>query len=46
LHAAGLPNLFIPDGNSFLEVAELPTLGSGKLNIRQIKSVAETAFAI
>jgi acyl-[acyl-carrier-protein]-phospholipid O-acyltransferase/long-chain-fatty-acid--[acyl-carrier-protein] ligase len=45
LHAAGLPNLFIPGSTSFLEVNQLPTLGTGKLNIRQIKHLAETAFA-
>ena len=45
LHAAGLPNLFIPDRTAFLEVTELPTLGSGKLNIRQITTQAEIAFA-
>ena len=44
LHAAGLPNLFIPDGNSFLCVEQLPTLGTGKLDIRAIKRMAGTAF--
>jgi len=44
LHAVGLPNLFIPDGNSFLCVEQLPTLGTGKLDIRAIKRMAGTAF--
>ena len=44
LHAAGLPNLFIPDGNSFLCVDQLPALGTGKLDIRAIKHLAEKAF--
>jgi acyl-[acyl-carrier-protein]-phospholipid O-acyltransferase / long-chain-fatty-acid--[acyl-carrier-protein] ligase len=45
LNAAGLPNLFIPDGNSFLCVDQLPALGTGKLDIRAIKKLAEKAFA-
>jgi len=35
----------MPSPDSFLEVAELPALGAGKLDIRQIKHLAETAFA-
>jgi len=38
--AAGLPNLFIPSKDSFFEVAELPILGTGKLDLRGIKSLA------
>jgi acyl-[acyl-carrier-protein]-phospholipid O-acyltransferase / long-chain-fatty-acid--[acyl-carrier-protein] ligase len=40
LSAAGLPNLFIPSQDSFFEVAELPILGTGKLDLRGIKSLA------
>ena len=46
LGQAGLPNLFIPSADSFLEVTELPALGTGKLDIRQIKRLAESAFAL
>ena len=37
----GLPNLFIPSPDSFLEVDELPLLGTGKLDLKGIKSTAE-----
>jgi acyl-[acyl-carrier-protein]-phospholipid O-acyltransferase/long-chain-fatty-acid--[acyl-carrier-protein] ligase len=40
LAAAGLPNLFIPAADSFYEVAELPVLGTGKLDLRGIKKAA------
>src|SRR6185436_12966427 len=40
LTTAGLPNLFIPSSDSFIEVPELPILGTGKLDLRGIKSVA------
>lgn len=44
LGQAGLPNLFIPREDSFLPVEALPMLGAGKLDIRHIKRLAETAF--
>jgi acyl-[acyl-carrier-protein]-phospholipid O-acyltransferase/long-chain-fatty-acid--[acyl-carrier-protein] ligase len=40
LAEAGLPNLFIPDRDCFLEVPELPILGTGKLDLRGIKTLA------
>ena len=40
LTAAGLPNLFIPSADSFLEIDALPILGTGKLDLRGIKSLA------
>jgi len=40
LTAAGLPNLFLPAADSFVEVAELPILGTGKLDLRGIKTLA------
>jgi acyl-[acyl-carrier-protein]-phospholipid O-acyltransferase / long-chain-fatty-acid--[acyl-carrier-protein] ligase len=36
----GMPNLWIPDERDCLEVAELPLLGSGKLDLRRIKEMA------
>jgi acyl-[acyl-carrier-protein]-phospholipid O-acyltransferase/long-chain-fatty-acid--[acyl-carrier-protein] ligase len=45
LGQAGLPKLFIPAANSFLPVELLPALGTGKLDIRRIKHLAEAAFA-
>ena len=40
LTAAGLPNLFIPGADSFIEVEELPILGTGKLDLKGIKALA------
>jgi acyl-[acyl-carrier-protein]-phospholipid O-acyltransferase/long-chain-fatty-acid--[acyl-carrier-protein] ligase len=40
LQAAGLPNLFIPSSDSFVEVDKIPVLGTGKLDLRGIKSMA------
>jgi acyl-[acyl-carrier-protein]-phospholipid O-acyltransferase / long-chain-fatty-acid--[acyl-carrier-protein] ligase len=40
-----LPNLFIPSPDSFLLVDELPLLGTGKLDLKGIKTVAEKMLA-
>jgi acyl-[acyl-carrier-protein]-phospholipid O-acyltransferase/long-chain-fatty-acid--[acyl-carrier-protein] ligase len=40
LQAAGLPNLFIPSSDSFIQVEQIPLLGTGKLDLRGIKDVA------
>jgi acyl-[acyl-carrier-protein]-phospholipid O-acyltransferase/long-chain-fatty-acid--[acyl-carrier-protein] ligase len=40
LQAAGLPNIFIPSKDSFIQVDQLPILGSGKLDLKMIKTVA------
>jgi acyl-[acyl-carrier-protein]-phospholipid O-acyltransferase/long-chain-fatty-acid--[acyl-carrier-protein] ligase len=40
LQAAGLPNLFIPSSDSFIQVEQIPLLGTGKLDLRGIKEVA------
>lgn len=40
-----LPNLFIPSPDSFLLVDELPLLGTGKLDLKGIKTVAEELLA-
>jgi acyl-[acyl-carrier-protein]-phospholipid O-acyltransferase/long-chain-fatty-acid--[acyl-carrier-protein] ligase len=44
LGQAGLPKLFIPAANCFLQVESLPALGTGKLDSRRIKHLAESAF--
>jgi len=36
----GLPNLFIPRRDHFLKVDALPVLGTGKLDLRQVKRIA------
>jgi acyl-[acyl-carrier-protein]-phospholipid O-acyltransferase / long-chain-fatty-acid--[acyl-carrier-protein] ligase len=44
LSAAGFPNLWIPSPDSFCEVAEIPVLGTGKLDLRAVKEIALTKF--
>ena len=44
LAGQGLPNIFIPSPDSFYEVTDLPTLGSGKLDLKRIKQIACEAF--
>ena len=41
LQAAGLPNLFIPSSEGFVEVEQIPLLGTGKLDLRGVKQLAE-----
>jgi acyl-[acyl-carrier-protein]-phospholipid O-acyltransferase/long-chain-fatty-acid--[acyl-carrier-protein] ligase len=36
----GLPNLFLPRRDHFLMVDALPVLGTGKLDLRQVKRIA------
>ncbi|MEE8322699.1 MAG: hypothetical protein V3R57_03640, partial [Candidatus Bathyarchaeia archaeon] len=44
LSTMGLPNLFIPRKDRFLKVDELPVLGSGKIDMRKLKSIAKEYF--
>ena len=41
----GLPNLWIPSADSFAEIEELPILGSGKLDLRKLGTLAKARFA-
>lgn len=43
--ASGLPNLFIPRREQFVKVEKLPILGTGKLDLREIKRIAAEALA-
>ncbi len=36
----GLPNLWLPGERDFLPIAELPILGSGKLDLKRLKDIA------
>ena len=45
MSAAGLPNLFLPGEDSFLEVPAIPELGSGKLDLKKMKELAAESFA-
>lgn len=40
LNARGLPNLWVPGERDFFEVAELPVLGTGKIDLKRIKEMA------
>ncbi len=39
-----LPNLWIPRPDSFIEVAGIPTLGTGKVDLKALKKIATDAY--
>ena len=41
LRAAGLPNIWIPKADDFVHVEALPVLGSGKLDLLELKKMVE-----
>jgi len=41
LNKRGLPNLWVPKKDSFYQVENIPLLGSGKLDLKQIKKKAQ-----
>jgi acyl-[acyl-carrier-protein]-phospholipid O-acyltransferase/long-chain-fatty-acid--[acyl-carrier-protein] ligase len=45
LQSVGLPNLWIPDPASFMQVEEIPVLGTGKLDLKGLADVAKQRFA-
>jgi acyl-[acyl-carrier-protein]-phospholipid O-acyltransferase/long-chain-fatty-acid--[acyl-carrier-protein] ligase len=44
LSAKGLPNLFIPRRENFVKVDAIPFLGTGKLDLRALRRMAEDAL--
>ncbi|MFO0922708.1 MAG: AMP-binding protein [Pirellulales bacterium] len=44
LSGEGLPNLFLPGEDSFLQVDEIPVLGTGKLDLKGMQTVALAHF--
>jgi acyl-[acyl-carrier-protein]-phospholipid O-acyltransferase / long-chain-fatty-acid--[acyl-carrier-protein] ligase len=42
---AGLPNLWIPKANQFIQVEALPVLGTGKIDLRRIRELATAALS-
>lgn len=44
LNSLDLPNLFRPRPDRFVKVAELPVLGTGKIDLRAVKRIANEAF--
>jgi 1-acyl-sn-glycerol-3-phosphate acyltransferase len=45
LKSAGLPNIFIPSPDSFYKVDQLPILGTGKLDLKGIRDLANQLTA-
>jgi acyl-[acyl-carrier-protein]-phospholipid O-acyltransferase/long-chain-fatty-acid--[acyl-carrier-protein] ligase len=45
LAAAGLPNLWIPSPDSFIQVDQIPVLGTGKLDLKAMREVALARLA-
>ena len=46
LAASGLPNLFMPRKDQFVEVDEIPVLGSGKTDLKNIKRIAAERLGV
>jgi acyl-[acyl-carrier-protein]-phospholipid O-acyltransferase / long-chain-fatty-acid--[acyl-carrier-protein] ligase len=46
LSSEGIPNLWIPSRDSFLEVPNLPMLGAGKLDLKALKRLALARFGL
>jgi acyl-[acyl-carrier-protein]-phospholipid O-acyltransferase/long-chain-fatty-acid--[acyl-carrier-protein] ligase len=44
LASEGLPNIWIPSPDSFIEVEEIPLLGTGKLDLKALRELAEARF--
>lgn len=45
LAAQGLPNLFIPKKDRFVQVPAIPVLGTGKVDLRTVRQIALEALA-
>jgi acyl-[acyl-carrier-protein]-phospholipid O-acyltransferase / long-chain-fatty-acid--[acyl-carrier-protein] ligase len=46
LDGSGLPNLWKPSADGYLSVEAIPILGTGKLDLRGIRSIAEENFSV
>ena len=46
LRQEGLPNIFIPAEDRFLEVDDIPILGTGKLDLKALKQMAVNLLRI
>jgi acyl-[acyl-carrier-protein]-phospholipid O-acyltransferase / long-chain-fatty-acid--[acyl-carrier-protein] ligase len=40
LGSKGLPNLWVPSERDFFQIAEFPVLGTGKIDLKQVKQIA------
>jgi acyl-[acyl-carrier-protein]-phospholipid O-acyltransferase/long-chain-fatty-acid--[acyl-carrier-protein] ligase len=43
---SGIPNLWIPDREAFVQVEAIPILGTGKLDLRNLKTMAAEKVAV
>ena len=43
--SSGLPNLWVPRGDAFVEVEAIPKLGSGKFDLCAVQAIAEAHFS-
>jgi len=41
LNEQGLPNLWIPSERDFKQISEMPVLGSGKVDLKRVKEMAQ-----
>ena len=41
LSEQGLPNLWIPSERDFKQIPEMPVLGSGKVDLKRVKEMAQ-----
>jgi acyl-[acyl-carrier-protein]-phospholipid O-acyltransferase/long-chain-fatty-acid--[acyl-carrier-protein] ligase len=41
LNGRGLPNLWVPAERDFVQIAEMPVLGTGKVDLKRIKELAQ-----
>jgi len=44
LGTLGMPNLWVPNPDGFLQVEEIPLLGTGKLDLKGLADVAKKHF--
>jgi acyl-[acyl-carrier-protein]-phospholipid O-acyltransferase/long-chain-fatty-acid--[acyl-carrier-protein] ligase len=42
----GIPNLWIPSPDSFLEIDSIPVLGTGKLDLKSMETIAQERFGV
>jgi acyl-[acyl-carrier-protein]-phospholipid O-acyltransferase/long-chain-fatty-acid--[acyl-carrier-protein] ligase len=41
---SGMPNLWIPSADSFIEVEAIPVLGSGKIDLKAVSDIAKQHY--
>jgi acyl-[acyl-carrier-protein]-phospholipid O-acyltransferase/long-chain-fatty-acid--[acyl-carrier-protein] ligase len=41
LNERGLPNLWLPAERDFVQISEVPVLGTGKIDLKRIRELAQ-----